>query len=62
MAVFSDILAAIELAERVAKMIKEGMSNEEIRQRLADPNGVGEDLIRQMRRRTKRIDDFKRNG
>jgi hypothetical protein len=52
----------LELANQVMEWIREGHSDEAIRERLADPNGAGQKLIDAARGRKKRIDEYKAEG
>lgn len=54
--------ASLALVDKIAEWVHEGLSDKEIRKRLADPKGVGQDLISATRRRKKKLDDFKKDG
>lgn len=54
--------AVVGLARDVVQMVRDGASDEEIRQRIADPQGVGQKLIDAARGRKKRIADFVEGG
>lgn len=54
--------AGLSLIEQVGEWIQEGLSDAEIRKRLAAPKGVAQDLIAASRTRKKKLDDFKKNG
>lgn len=41
----------LEIATLIAKWVDEGLDNEEIRKRLADPSHVGDDLLDGVRER-----------
>jgi DNA-binding transcriptional MerR regulator len=45
------VAPALELLSQILKWVDEGLSTEEIQQRLADPSGVGRDLIQRIRER-----------
>lgn len=52
----------VEIGEAVGEMIAEGLSDDEIRERLAKPDGVGQKLLDAARSRKKKIKDFVDNG
>lgn len=56
------IQAAAQVAEIVAELVKEGLSDEEIRERLAAPDGVGQDLIDACKVRKTKLDNYKKTG
>lgn len=51
-----------EIGSAVAEMVKDGLSDEEIRERLAAPEGVGQSLIEACRTRKKKLKDFVDHG
>ena len=51
MAVAPIVAAILEIATLIAKWVDEGLDNEEIRKRLADPAHVGDDLLDGVRER-----------
>jgi hypothetical protein len=51
-----------QLVELIADAIKNGATDEEIRERIARPNGVGQKLIDSMRSTTRKLDDFVKKG
>lgn len=50
--------AAAPLIEKIAGWIAEGLSDDEIRKRLADPDHVGDDMLARIRARAKRGSDL----
>lgn len=60
--VASGLKTAIELGKLVEQWVAEGVPDEEIRRRLADPAGVGQRVIDEARARKGRFADYKRNG
>lgn len=56
--VFEVLDGLVGLARQIRKWISEGLSDEEILKRLADPSGVGADLIRRLRSREDRGRDL----
>lgn len=54
--------AGIGLVEQIVEWVHEGVSDTEIRKRLAKPTGVAQDLITAAKTRAKKIDDFKKDG
>lgn len=50
------------LIETIIDMIGQGISDEEIRKRIAEPGGVGEKLIADLRARQSKIDSFINDG
>jgi NADP-dependent 3-hydroxy acid dehydrogenase YdfG len=53
------LIAASQLIREIADMVRDGLSDEDIRVRLADPSGVGQKLIDAARSRKQKIKDFK---
>jgi len=45
------VAPALELLSQILKWVDEGLSTEEIQQRLSDPSGVGKDMIQRIRER-----------
>lgn len=45
------VAPALELVNQILKWIDQGLSTEEIQRRLADPSGVGKDMITRIRER-----------
>lgn len=50
-AVLNAIAAGLPLIAKIVEWAEQGMSTEEIQRRLADPTGVGKDLIDRIRER-----------
>lgn len=54
------IQAAAQVAGVVAQLVKDGLSDEEIRDRLSQPGSVAQDLIDACRVRKSKLDKFKK--
>ncbi len=50
------------LIEEITEAVRQGVSDEEIRQRIAAPNGVGDKLIKAIKARSDKFNDFIENG
>ena len=50
------------LIEEITEAVRQGVSDEEIRQRIAAPNGVGDKLIKSIKARSDKFNDFIHNG
>lgn len=50
--------SALSVAQTIADMVSQGASDEEIKKRLADPNGVGKELLAAIKTRKKKLEDF----
>lgn len=51
-----------QLVELIAKAVRDGATDEEIRERIARPNGVGQKLIDAMRSTSSKLDDYVKKG
>lgn len=54
--------AGVALVEQIVQWAHEGLSDAEIRKRIASPTGVGQQLITAAKTRKKKLDDFVKNG
>ena len=52
------VQAAAPLIEKIIEWAEQGLSDEEIQRRLADPSGVGKDLIARITKRRERGRDL----
>lgn len=58
-----DVFKALgEVFDMIVDAVRSDVPPEEIRQRLAEPGGVGEKLIAAVRQRRSKFDDFINNG
>lgn len=48
----------VPLAQKIAEWRKQGLSNDQIRQRMADPEHVGDDLLDRIAKRRERGQDL----
>lgn len=55
---FGAIESAIPLITKIAEWAEQGLSTDEIRKRLADPDAVGDDLIERITKREQRGRDL----
>jgi len=62
MSTLSVVSEGIRLVEQIVDWIHEGLSDEEIRQRLASPTGVAQHLIDAAKHRKQKLEDYIRNG
>lgn len=56
------IQAAAQVAEVVAELVKDGLSDDEIRAHLSQPGSVAQDLIDACKTRKKKLSEFKEKG
>ncbi len=52
----------MRLVQEIVQMVQNGVSDEDIRARLADPTGVAQDLISKLRETENKIDDYINKG
>jgi len=62
MSTLSVVSEGLKLVEQIVDWVHEGLSDEEIRERLAHPHGVGQNLIDAAKKRKEKLADFIRNG
>ena len=61
-AIMSGISLGMRLVQEIVQMVQNGVSDEDIRARLADPTGVAQDLISKLRETENKIDDYINKG
>lgn len=54
--------AVVDVVRWIVDQVRHGVSDEEIRQRMMAPGGVGEKLIAAARSRQQKLDDYIKNG
>jgi uncharacterized membrane protein len=62
MSVLSVVTESVKLIEQIIEWVHEGLSDEEIRKRLASPNGVAQNLIDAAKTRKQKLEDYVKNG
>ncbi len=62
MSTMSVISEGIRLVEQIIDWVHQGLSDEEIRERLASPTSVAQHLIDAAKQRKQKLEDFVRKG
>ena len=61
-AIMTGISLGLKLVEEIIQMVKSGATDEDIRQRLADPGGAAQALLDGLRATETKIDDYIKKG
>lgn len=58
----SIINAGLSVVQEIVQLVRQGFNEEQIRERLADPKGVGKKLYDAIRARRLAIEEYKKHG